>query len=396
MGPRPDGAVSPGPVRVDPTLTIVGASARAAAQSAVRAGFRVRAGDLFGDVDLSRSADCTRVDRYPAGLAEVVAGPQPGAWMYCGALENHPRLVAAMARARPLWGNGGEVLHRVRDPLRVAAALAAAGLRHPRIETSTARVPAHGRWLVKPRKSAGGARIHLWDPSSSNVRPRGGRYFQQCIAGDAYSAVYVGAPREAVLVGVTRQLVGESWTGASGFRYCGSIGPTELAREAMESFERIGRTLARAFSLTGLFGVDAIVNADGVWPLEVNPRYTASAEILERACGESLIGWHAAACRDGLLPTPTHSGSRLWGKAIWFAGSRMIVSPHLIEAALADAEHMADIPQSGSVIEAGWPVMTVLAEGEHEREVLDRLRHRIERLRAQFVVHAAEPAQPHT
>jgi predicted ATP-grasp superfamily ATP-dependent carboligase len=377
---------------VEPTLTIVGASARAAAQSAVRAGFRVRAGDLFGDVDLARIALSSRVERYPAGLAAVVSGPQPGAWMYCGALENHPRLVVAMARTRPLWGNDGEVLARARDPLRVAAALAAAGHQHPLVETSSARVPTTGRWLAKPRKSAGGAKIGFWDPAQTRGTPPGGLYFQQFIAGEAYSALYVGAQRESVLVGVTRQLVGESWTGAGAFRYCGSIGPVKPGHDAIESFEKIGRTFARAFRLTGLFGVDVIINGRGVWPLEVNPRYTASAEILERACGESLIAWHVAACREGSLPTPPRGSSRLWGKAIWFSGARMVVSPQMVEMALADADHMADIPRAGSVVEAGWPVMTLLAEGSHENEVLDRLRHRIEGLLAQFAVRVAEPA----
>ena len=55
-------------------LTIVGSSARAAASSAVRAGFFVRAGDLFADADLAQVAEATRVADYPAGLGQVIMG----------------------------------------------------------------------------------------------------------------------------------------------------------------------------------------------------------------------------------------------------------------------------------------------------------------------------------
>ena len=125
-------------------LTIVGSSARAAAQSAVRAGFSVCAGDLFADADLCRIGHATRVGPYPAGLADVVGGSQPGAWMYTGALENYPLLVDAMARQRTLWGNPATVLRRVRRPRLVADALSRNGLASPAVTVDPRAVPRDG------------------------------------------------------------------------------------------------------------------------------------------------------------------------------------------------------------------------------------------------------------
>ena len=50
--------------------------------------------------------------------------------------------------------------------------------------------------------------------------------------------------------------------------------------------------LAKRFSLAGLFGVDAIVNDEGVWTVEINPRYTASMELVEPSLDASLVDLH--------------------------------------------------------------------------------------------------------
>ena len=55
---------------VSERIAIVGASVRAAAASAVRAGFSVAAADLFADEDLREIADATRIRDYPDGLAD--------------------------------------------------------------------------------------------------------------------------------------------------------------------------------------------------------------------------------------------------------------------------------------------------------------------------------------
>src|SRR5436305_9759061 len=110
------------------TLVIIGASARAAAYSALRAGFAPLACDLFADVDLKRICAAERVRDYPHGLAPAAAGYPTAPWLYTGGLENHPDLVDEIARDRPLLGVPGEVLRAVRDPFRVAAAMKKHGL----------------------------------------------------------------------------------------------------------------------------------------------------------------------------------------------------------------------------------------------------------------------------
>jgi predicted ATP-grasp superfamily ATP-dependent carboligase len=323
------------------------------------------------------------VPNYPAGLAKLVRDAPADGWMYTGALENRPALIRRLARVRPLWGNPAEVLRLVRNPCALADALRAAGLNCPHVWRRSGSAPPGATWLRKPRRSAGGTRIAFAEPSAvpqgtSNRRD----YLQQFVDGLPYSAVFVSAGRTAVLLAITRQLIGADWTGASGFRYCGSIGPLDVEDQLGATFIQIGNTLADRFGLVGLFGVDAIVNQHGVWPVEVNPRYTASMELVDWARGISAVDLHVQACQLGQLPASLPSrSSTIVGKAIAFADRPLTAGEEL--AALAGERHaggwpvVADIPEPGTAIPAGGPIVTLLAEGDDEAQIIARLRERV-------------------
>ena len=51
----------------------------------------------------------------------------------------------------------------------------------------------------------------------------------------------------------------------------------------MQILQQLGLDLARGCGLRGLFGVDFVLSEGVPWPVEINPRYTASVEVLEYA-----------------------------------------------------------------------------------------------------------------
>jgi predicted ATP-grasp superfamily ATP-dependent carboligase len=183
------------------------------------------------------------------------------------------------------------------------------------------------------------------------------------------------------------------------FRYTGSLGPYLLAEEHYHTIARIGGILARECGLVGLFGVDAIVNQHNVWPVEINPRYTASIEVLERASALRTqarrprrllaIEWHEMACCVRQLPAPVgQSSEAISGKLIYYApqngrfspdASRWAAERNLVQSLPA----VADIPPAGSPIRQGQPVLTLLAEGPSlstVRSELTRAAEEFERL----------------
>ncbi|MBX9788547.1 MAG: ATP-grasp domain-containing protein [Pirellulales bacterium] len=380
-------------------LLIAGASARAAAFSVLSAGLKPAALDLFADEDLAARCVAMRVARWPGGLAGAARRLPAFPWLYTGGLENHPRIVDAIARERPLWGNSAAVLRRVRDPRDVAETLRRATIEVPQLRRASDSPPADGRWLIKSTASSGGLGVHAWD---GTVRHRSGKwYFQQRIDGRSIAAVYLGGNSDARLLGVTEQLVGTRWRGAQPFAYAGSIGPLHPSPRIVAQLETIGSCLAKTYQLQGLFGVDMIRDQHGrLWPVDVNPRYPASAEVLELASGVSLIGLHVQACDAGELPSSRLKRQRTCaGKAIVYAPCDFVVPRSLNRRwhAANDARRetggtprhwyvgvppyqVADIPAAGTAIPGGSPVVTLIECGDLST-VRGKLRRRASTLR---------------
>lgn len=370
----------------DRRVVIVGASARAAVFSALRAGWRPIAVDLFADEDLRAVCETVRVERYPCDLANAVERCPAAPWLYTGGLENYPTIVDRIAARRQLYGNSGARLKAARDPFAIHECLTRAGCLAPGVERRPAGLATDGRWLLKGFRSSGGKAVCAWRGAALTKRELGQSYFQERIEGAPCAAVYLANEARCRLVGVTRQLVGDDWTGAGPWNYCGSVAPATLGAEAISSLARIGDALAAGFKLVGLFGVDAIVNEAGAWPVDLNPRYPASAEAIERQLGRSLVADHIAACVGGDLAEASHASdsATACAKAILYARADFVVAAELNARLRADNEsapavwnvRAADIPATGTMIRAGWPIATLIEEAATPNEALARIRSR--------------------
>ena len=366
-------------------LAIVGASVRAAAFSALRAGYEVVAADLFADADLQQACPAEHVAGYPEGLTKWLASTPCDAWMYTGALENHAELVDRMAAIKPLLGNGGSMLRRARDPLVLQQELVNAGLAFPETTASPVGLPLDGSWLCKTYRGASGAGVRrLCDESQLMRAARSHAYFQRYVEGMPAAATFVVSTYGELLLGVTRQLLGPDTTGAERWRYCGSIGPLPTSAEASQQLDTLGKLLSRRFHLRGLIGVDLVIDNDRVWVLEINPRYSASVEIVERSCGASPIALHVAACTETMMANhpvaSTPADELAHGKAILIARQDMIITNSFFCWAMErtgvepERRELADVSPVGARIPAGGPVLTVFASGRDcEKRLGERL-----------------------
>jgi uncharacterized protein len=363
-------------------LILLGASVRAAAFSARRAGYAPHGIDLFADRDLAVLGPAVKIHRYPSEfLAALAAAPQ-ATWVYSGGLENHPRLVDRLANIRPLAGNPGHVLRQVRDPQRLMEAATDAGCEFPKSHFSAAGLPASGEsWLVKPRRSSGGTSIRFARTSDAGRLPRG-TYLQEHIDGESASAVFIAAAGRARWIGATRQILGRDVGLALPFLYVGSTGPLRLNDDETACLRSLGDTLAERFGLVGLFNIDFVRQHDRLWIVEVNPRYSASMEIIEFTYGINLIDWHLYASESAMLPAFTEPGAvRHAGKIVVYARQSGVVRPSLDNLA-SDWNSdpllpgLADLPCIGETFHAGQPVVTVLAHADSSQAITEQLRHR--------------------
>ncbi len=134
--------------------------------------------------------------------------------------------------------------------------------------------------------------------------------------------------------------------------------------------------VAEEFGLVGLNGLDFIARSGMPYPIEVNPRYSASMELVERATGLSLFELHGAACR-GFLPAEQSVPGLVTGKAIVFAERDVTVGEGLRWTPDGD---LADVPHPGERIQRGHPICTVFATGPDASTCTERLRLRAERV----------------
>ncbi len=365
------------------------------AASAFRAGFHVHAADIFADHDLREFArEVALIQPYPDGLPAAIRGFSLAPWLYTGALENHPEILATVRASRWLVGSSPEAVKQVRNPDVLAWALREAGLLIPETHRSPAGVPIDGTWLVKPADSAGGRGIRPWDGIDTESNSRG-QLWQQWMAGHRLSVGYALGTGMNELIAASRQLVGRRWCRAGKFAYCGSIDldPDALDAALHDQVTQLGQVLANGFGLMGLIGADLVVDRCGrMHVIEINPRPTASLELAERATGFSLAAAHLAAFGIRSPTTPDRwPRTGTWAKAVLFAARSLDFSNASLAAviALSDAwtrtdgwPAVADIPEPPCPIPAEAPVCTVFAHAAAPAAALALLRCRVAAIEA--------------
>ena len=306
-------------------LLILSASARFIASSSVRHGFSFRAVDFFADWDLQQFCvgprenvnKCRRVDNFQE-LHVSLIDPCDCA-VLGGGLENEPELIRQLNRQVPVMGTGAAQLDRLIDTgnceVRVASIRSVGGMA-PQTKTIITAQDDPAAWLRKKTAGAGGRHVRFASVNDIDQQVSDDHVFQQHIEGESVSAVFVvdvGSPRRTCkLLGVSRQLVGETNLGASPFAYCGSIGPLDPGQYDVELIGSIGQAISAEFQIAGVFGIDFIVNSAGVWPVDINPRIPSSAEIFElnevlspadrlENNWSSIVAIHLAACGGELV-----------------------------------------------------------------------------------------------
>ncbi len=375
------------------TLLLVGVSTRALAASVCRSGYRgpLLTLDFFADTD--HPLRCRRL-----ALGRDVPGPlttgvllraaialEPGAVMFSGGMENHPRLLARLQERSRVIGNSAGSVDALGNLDTFLRFLGCHELPYPRTwvlpepgrptPVAAVRLARQGRLLWKPRHGGGGVRIRDVGPERGwiGALPRRG-YLQEKIRGVSGSVSFVADSHRYRVLGYSQALHDPVVLKIPGHAYGGSLlGPPEewLSTRARRTLERAAGAATQAFDLRGLNGIDFVLDRGVPRILEINPRFTASMELIEEASGQSLFALHRAACERGRLPGEDVTGlgckgfsrgshrQRWRGKGIVYALERTIAGP----PAPLQKVGARDVPGSGTLLRQSWPVCTVYATG---------------------------------
>lgn len=376
-------------------------SGRVLAKAATRAQRPVVGIDAFADQDTCGMAinwarsplDCNGMFDTAALLDAADSVCPPAACLgvvYGSGFEAQPALLRGLSRGRTVLGNTPEVLEAIADPVRFSDLLATLDIPHP--ATRMSRPANVTGWLSKQAGACGGTHVRAACASSGDDA---GRYFQQQVAGEEWSFLFLANGCGICPVGFNQALATPSeaigpWSYAGATRM--EAGPPELGDAVTDA----ARVLTAKLGLVGLNGIDFIVTHAGWVLLELNPRPPATLELWDVPALPCLFDLHVDACMGQLpkrLPRPEGSMT----VAVIYAKARTA-----IHADFAWPEWCADLPWADSVIEAGEPICTVRAEGPDAAsaryQALGRRQEILERL-AQFSAattgrHARHSAQP--
>ncbi len=375
-------------------LVLVGASVRAAAQSARRGGFLVAGVDLFGDTDTLQACDqYSRLD-HPQGpqALETLTGGSPV--IVVGGVS-----AGLVPKNADILGANSETICQLRRPDVLRQAAQACGLQFPETLVDAREAPPNRqnvRWLKKKNSSSGGLGVS-WERAGggsadeSNQRP-GNRLpqpyiWQQWIPGRAIGATLFSDACGISLLGIFKsQFVRR---GSNPFVYAGSFGPLSRSSNALEispllaqRLVRFGEMVSQKHHLRGLFNVDLIVDRHAAgWVLEINPRWTAASELVERSLSErgllapndSLMRWHVIAqnqCLPIALPSVQAADhDSVWIKRVIYAPRDGVINPRCLdEIPNRNKVEIADLPPAQRTHGRGEPVLTIITKlSPHQR-----------------------------
>lgn len=357
----------------DKKVLIMGFNSRPIACSAKRAGYLVYAVDGFKDIDLERCTEgCLTFKGQPTeAIAREAIKKFQFDFLVLGSGFEFFDLEIERCK---ILGNPPRVTMKVSNKEWLAKKLMELDLdiQTPRIYTADAiEFPA----VLKPKKGGGGY-LNILVKSKEDLPPEDKlkeMLIQQYIPGKAASVSVLSTKEEALALGVNEQLLGLKWLNQSNvFGYCGNITP--LKTKYKTELERIAENVVLELGLIGSNGVDFVIARNGVYLIEVNPRFQGSLDTVEIATGINMFEAHVKACRGELIAKP--SMKQFGVKMIVYAALRTKIKTSL------DFIGIADIPQVGRIIDKGEPVATALGWGKTKMSAFEMARSRVEMIKA--------------
>ncbi|MCD1295619.1 ATP-binding protein [Methanocella sp. CWC-04] len=349
------------------SVLVLGYSSRYIACSARRAGYRVYSVSHYDDLDLEKCTESgARFDDMPENIVP---------WLERYKVD-HVVLGSGFEDARIdssiVLGNDPDVSRKVLNKVWLANKLKEMGIRQPRIFT---RDNVEYPCVAKPIRGGGGHKNFLVTDASM-LPPEDEYFLQEFIRGKPLSVSVLSSEDDAVPVALNEILVGKKWLGQDlEFGYCGNVTPYQ-SRYKEEMFET-SKKLIKALKLVGSNGVDFMVNENGPYVLEINPRFQGSLDSVELATGENLFQAHVDAINGDLR----EFGIKRYGyKGIFFARRTTRVTGNMLRPMIAD------VPRVGSVFEKGEAIVTVMGKGDKRSSAVGMVRDNLKFVKANLKV----------
>lgn len=355
-------------------VLILAQSGRFLAQSASQAGYSVWVADCFGDQDTLAVAD--RWQQVPSFskltsalfskmLTELTQGEPcilitgSGIELYYPLLENLPDNVQ-------LVGNSVQTIKQIKTPALFFSLLEQLELPHPR--TQFKRPQESNDYLVKSASGLGGNHIQYLEDATDVDNS----YFQHLIAGNSGSALILANGIDAQIISINQQFL--SPRKGTPFRLGSIETPWEIPKHHRHELEQAINKITVEVGLLGLNSIDFIISKNNeLQLLEINPRPSASAELIESE--PPLFQHHIDAC-SGDLPYISVKKSTIQSVLHYFYADHDYMIPLNISWPI----ECHDLPHAGTNIKKGQPICTIITKTNTVKSIKQNLIIQLESL----------------
>ena len=354
-------------------LIIAANSARGFAQAAKEFGCKVITLDAFADEDTrSAAVQCIQVSVRDDGVDEEdfkqkfeqISIEGDCQFIYGSLFDAKPTLLSWVAERVKVAGNLTQTLQLARS-FDFFATLDELNIKHPEVRLDAPK--SFESWLAKRVNSTGGCHVR---PAELGVKSD---YFQRKNDGVPVSLLFLADGKSVSVVGFNQQLLAP--TADMPYRFAGAVGNLVLSSTVQDEFVDAANRLTVALGLRGLNSLDAMLDDNGLWVLELNPRLSATFQLYP-----NLLHAHMQACAGELVDLPSTNESR--AEFVLYADKQFNIS-----ADFSWPDWVADIPftkVNGVVIDVEQPICTVLAEGKNAVIAHQLLLERIEKLKGKL------------
>ena len=229
------------------------------------------------------------------------------------------------------------------------------------------------QFILKPVKGSGGYGINLLDNVEDMQFEDDEFILQEYITGINLSSSLLATPQDAKCIINSRLLTENDFEKNSSFIYVGNILPlTEKSIMAKvkdmdglnNQMKNTSENLAKKFSLLGSNGVDYILNDNGLYVIEINPRLQGTFECVEKSLGINMLEAHIRACQGEIIEIP---------KPKYYSYKKIIYSPTRMKYEKIDLDNIYDLPHIGSITEKSEPLLTIIDKDKDFEKLYEKV-----------------------
>lgn len=230
------------------------------------------------------------------------------------------------------------------------------------------------KYIIKPVKGSGGYDINLLNNDSTIQLNDSENYIlQEYIDGINLSSSILAKKDIKKTIMNSRLLTENDFKNNNSYIYIGNILP--LTKES--SLSNIGnideinkqmietsQNLAYKFNLIGSNGVDYILNENGLYVIEVNPRIQGTFECVEKSLQINMLDAHIKSCMNESVEIP---------KAKYYSYKKIIYSPCRNKYSKIDLDNIYDLPHIGTITEKSEPLLTIIDKDTDFKKLYEKV-----------------------